>query len=167
LHLEVLQSIERIGNCLAARFELIGLFGVDMVVQENRVWTVEANPRYSSSVEIVERATGVAALALHTAACSHASLAMLPVHHCDALVHGKAILFAKRPLTISGSFAEWSLAESVKTSWPTIADVSPAGTQIDAGRPIMTVFAEAAEPEQVECRLRERIADIEAQVYSD
>ena len=55
----------RLGNILAEQFELMGLFGVDFVLEGERVWSLEVNPRYTASVEIVERFTGVSAIAKH------------------------------------------------------------------------------------------------------
>ncbi len=51
-------TLARIGNVLAEEFDLIGLFGVDFILDDEEVWTLEVNPRYTASVEIVERVTG-------------------------------------------------------------------------------------------------------------
>src|SRR5262245_15365749 len=40
-----------------------GLFGVDGVLCEGAFWPVEVNPRYTASVEVLERATGLRAFA--------------------------------------------------------------------------------------------------------
>lgn len=167
LHLEVLDTIDRIGNVLADRFELIGLFGVDLVMDGNRVWTIEVNPRYTASVEIIERETDIGIMALHAAACNRASLESVPIRRSESLFHGKAILFAKRGLRVSPWFADWSLAEALKTPWPTLADVSPAGTMVEAGRPLLTVFAGGETVSEVEFRLREHVADIEKRLYGN
>jgi predicted ATP-grasp superfamily ATP-dependent carboligase len=58
-----------------------------------------------------------------------------------------------------------SLAEALRLPWPTLADVSPAGSLIEAGRPILTVFAEDDTDEAVEQRLRERVVKLEHQIY--
>ena len=59
------RELQRIGNCLAAAFPLCGLFGVDAIIAGTDVWTIEVNPRYTASVEVLERATGLAAVRLH------------------------------------------------------------------------------------------------------
>src|SRR5262249_36054714 len=41
----------RLGNALAAGFQLQGLFGVDCIVRDQIPWPVEVNPRYTASVE--------------------------------------------------------------------------------------------------------------------
>ena len=80
-------------------------------------------------------------------------------------VHGKAILFAKRDLVIEQSFADATLAEALSTPWPTLADVSVAGTPVEAGRPILTLFAEGSSVDEVERRLRDRAIELERKLY--
>jgi predicted ATP-grasp superfamily ATP-dependent carboligase len=174
-----LATITRIGTVLAARFELIGLFGVDLIMDDHeRVWTLEVNPRYTASVELIEQATGVKAIAAHAAACRGLEISDCAVGVEQAArqtaiggpqsgntMHGKAILFAQSAVVISSGFTEAALAEAIRKPWPSLADVPPAGTQIDAGRPILTVFAEGATADEVESRLRQRVTELERQIY--
>ena len=150
------ETLVQLGNVLAEEFELIGLFGVDFMLHAGDVWTLEVNPRYTASVEIVERMTGVSAIAAHAAACGGMQMENQRVATSKAC--GKAILFARRDIIISEQFAEWSLAESAREPWPALGDVSPAGTPIEAGRPILTVFGESSNVEEVEQQLREHVA---------
>ena len=160
-------TIEQIGNVLADRFELTGLFGVDTILNTDGVWTIEVNPRYTASVEIVERATGIRALELHAAACTGNAIQRggdAPAHSVGR-THGKATLFAKRDIVLTEQFADFTLTEALKSPWPTLADVSPAGTPIEAGRPILNLFAEGVNVNEVEQSLRQRVAVIERQLY--
>jgi predicted ATP-grasp superfamily ATP-dependent carboligase len=157
-------TLEKLGKVLADEFELLGLFGVDFVLDGDYLWTLEVNPRYTASVEIVERFTGESAIAAHAAACGGATndvQGTSPTPFC-----GKATLFARREMIISQEFADWSLAESAREPWPTLADVSPAGTLIEEGRPILTIFAADADVGSVEKQLRERSVEIEKRIYS-
>jgi predicted ATP-grasp superfamily ATP-dependent carboligase len=54
----------------------------------------------------------------------------------------------------------------MESPWPRLADISPAGTSIEAGRPILTVFAESGDVDEVEQQLRQRVVDLEAEIYS-
>jgi predicted ATP-grasp superfamily ATP-dependent carboligase len=161
----VRKTLEKLGNALAADFELIGLYGVDFILDGESVWALEVNPRYTASVEIVERFSGVSAIAEHVTACG-ASLPQTktgnfrPSKSC-----GKAILFARRDVIISQRFAETSLAQAMESAWPQLADVSPAGTPIEARRPILTVFADGGDVGEVEQRLQQRVAELEAEIY--
>ena len=133
-----LEELRLLIHALTDRFGLIGLNGVDFVLQASRPAVVEVNPRYSASMELVERATGASMFALHLAACrgrlpepslAHAAL------HADASpgFHGKAIVYARRSVTITASL-EW-LDRGVR-------DVPHPGDVIRKGRPICTVLAE-------------------------
>jgi predicted ATP-grasp superfamily ATP-dependent carboligase len=177
-------TLERLGNVMAEQFELLGLFGIDFMLNGEDVWTLEVNPRYTASVEVVERFTGFSAISLHAEACTGApnqqragssSTPSTGVPHGSVLpnpklgggdaparAHGKAILFATGDLTISAKFAEFSFAETMREPWPTLADVSPAGTTVEQGRPILTIFAEGADVDEVETKLRDRSLEITA-----
>jgi predicted ATP-grasp superfamily ATP-dependent carboligase len=161
-------TIEQIGHVLAEQFELIGLFGVDFVLEGGNVWTVEVNPRYTASVEVVERFSGVSALALHGKACGGESRdGELGAGEMAKLTHGKATLFAKREIMISNHFADRALGEAMATPWPTLADVPVAGALVEAGRPVLTIFADGADVEEAERQLRRRVEMIEQEIYSE
>jgi len=158
----VMATIEHIGRVLAERFALVGLFGVDLIIDpDRRVWTIEVNPRYTASVEIVERATGIATLVLHAAACHDTDLETASMSRIAATSHGKVILFAKRDLSISEEFSEWALNQAASVPWPLLADVPRAGTVIECGRPILTLFAAGPSSKEVEQQLQRRAADLE------
>jgi predicted ATP-grasp superfamily ATP-dependent carboligase len=192
-----LATIARLGKVLAAQFQVIGLFGVDMIIDGERVWTLEVNPRHTASVEIVDRYSGARSIEAHAAACSEGLRAgdwrtakrsdfhlqsaipgteyqvpstkyegpspQSPLRHTS--YHGKAVLYAKRDLVITPGFAQSSLAEAMQKPWPALADVSPAGTPIDAGRPILTIFASGESADEVEGQLRIRARELERQLY--
>jgi uncharacterized protein len=161
-------TIQNIGQTIAEQFELVGLFGIDFILNDDEVWTLEVNPRYTASVEIIERITGLHALAAHAAACTGLPNPTSPLatRHSPLPFHGKATLFARRDAIITKVFAEQSLAEAAREPWPTLADVSVAGTFIDAGRPILTVFADGANSDEVERNLRSRVAELERKIYA-
>jgi predicted ATP-grasp superfamily ATP-dependent carboligase len=142
-------AFERLGTALVEGCQLRGLFGVDCVLRDGIPWPVEINPRYTASVEVLEYATGIRALALHrqvfdpTAPVPSSALSAAP-----ALLVGKAIMFAKAPLAFPQE-GPWlpSLQISVPhQELPAFADIPPAGQFIEAGRPILTLFARADSP---------------------
>ncbi len=160
------ETIKRIGQVLAEQFELAGVFGVDFMLDGEQVWTIEVNPRYTASMEICERVTGIYTVAAHVSAWANSTHLKLPAARLvHERAHGKAILFAKRDIQVADEFAEMSLAEALPLHWPTLADVSPAGTMIEAGRPILTLFAEGDHADEVEQRLRRRAVELERQIY--
>lgn len=172
-------TLERLGRTLSEQFELAGLFGVDFILDGEQVWTVEVNPRYTASVEIVERCTGVKAIAAHVTACGglageieRAGASSPPIGAGDGPArsetncHGKATLFATRDFEITQSFADYSIAESLRTPWPMLGDISSAGTLIENGRPVLTMFASGTSVAEVEQRLRECVVEVENRLYT-
>jgi len=164
------QRLSRLGGCLAARFQLRGLFGVDVVVTEQQVWVIEVNPRYTASVEVLERAGGMSALAWHWAACCDGELpgnlhvsadvrSSLGERGPDQLhqdsgtnlwasaarstcMHGKAIVFAEVPLLVDPSHQAKLLTLRQDPSLPELADIPAAGVVVEPGQPLLTVFSQ-------------------------
>ena len=144
---------------------LRGLIGLDFRLERDSVWLTEVNPRYTASIEIVERATGAQAIASHTAACRDGKLPSSQLESASS-TYGKAILFAKHSVTICAPFADWALKEATQKSWPVFADIPVAGTTINRGHPVLTIFAESASGENTTQILRNRVATIERALYS-
>jgi predicted ATP-grasp superfamily ATP-dependent carboligase len=138
----------RIGNCLAREFRLTGLFGVDAILNRRGVWPVEVNPRYTASIEVLERALGVATIGWHVAACLQGGLPAEPATSRKLPWFGKAILFARRAVEIDERPSRAARlanrtqgpASPADEAWPTIADIPVPGSRIPAHRPILTML---------------------------
>ena len=170
-------QLRQLGDLLSTRFRLRGLAGVDLVIAHDRAWTVEVNPRYSASVEIVERISGVNALAAHVAACLAADegprgtlggdeLAPPADRMIGEALYGKTVLYAKRDVVISDEFFQWAIGQcGVDPRSCALADVGAAGERIAAGHPVLTLFVEAS-ADHYDKRLAERLAEVESRLYS-
>ena len=145
-------EFERIGEVLAARFGLVGLFGVDAILNSRGVWPVEVNPRYTASMELLDWGHGTSLVKLHVAACQSGTLPQrLPPPRPAAL--GKAIVFATADTVVGDGF-EQHVTRRLPGDWPSLADVPAAGTRIQAGRPIATVMAAGSDQRGVLRELR-------------
>ncbi len=156
------RQFERIGSCLAAAFPLDGLFGVDTVVAGPDLWAIEVNPRYTASVEILERAAGWTALEFHREACRGGGLPEgLPPCVAGPL-HGKAIVYATADCTVEPEFYRHldDLASAAGgRAW---ADLPAIGTRFRAGQPVLTVFARGQDVRTVHRGLRRLASRIRA-----
>jgi predicted ATP-grasp superfamily ATP-dependent carboligase len=159
---------DRLGAMLVTTFGIVGLCGVDLVVDRGgHVHVIEVNPRPTASMELVDRARGVSHAAAHLAACAlaatvHVPSASVPSANVSAGTWGKAVLFAAHDVVVGArvdaelgrAHDRWSRADG----WPAVADVPCTGTRIDARRPLVTLFARGDTGPSVRRTLRRRAA---------
>lgn len=168
--LHIRESLERIGNALAAAYAplgLTGLVGADLVIGESGgMHVIEVNPRPTASMELVERSTGESLAAVHVAAC-RGEVPPLPALCPQDRIWGKAVLFTTHDTVIDAA-RHASLRRACppltadEAAWPMLADIPCIGTAIPAGAPLLTVFAAAEGHAPVLDRLRHRAAAIDA-----
>jgi predicted ATP-grasp superfamily ATP-dependent carboligase len=160
-------DFERLGKALTAGCGLQGLFGVDCVLADGAPYPVEVNPRYPASVEVLEYALGTPALALHWAAFDPSYQFPCPLAEKGGTVVGKAILFARADLTFpaDGPWTETLRHSGDIHALPAFADIPQAGQRIEAGRPILTVFAGDVSVAACRDQLWAKSAELERGLY--
>jgi predicted ATP-grasp superfamily ATP-dependent carboligase len=152
-------GLQTLGNCLAARFGLVGLFNVDFVRTESERCVVEVNPRYSASIEVLERVTGIDSIGLHAAACERGEF-VSPQEQVVNRFAGKAIVYAAQAGVIPEAFEQFVERWNCSGPWPGIADLPRVGDPAHAGHPLVTVFAESDSLIGLETELRQRVSAI-------
>jgi predicted ATP-grasp superfamily ATP-dependent carboligase len=141
----------RIGRAIAREFSLIGLFGVDGVVSKGQIWPIEVNPRYTASMELLERALGISLIGLHVDACYGRPFPRTPARVMDRRVVGKSILFAPHDLQLNTQFGDLATSNRMQVN---LADVPDPGGTVRRGQPILTVIVTADSRDQVVKGLR-------------
>ncbi|MCA9150374.1 MAG: ATP-grasp domain-containing protein [Planctomycetales bacterium] len=143
-----------LGERLAGDFGLQGVFGVDAICERGRLWPLEVNPRFTASLEILERAFGWNAVRLHVAACRDGELPDLQLLDGPPRIFAaKRIVYSSRKFTVDGSFGDWMQRQPgfaigaageffEADKWPSLADLPKVGTLIPAGAPVLTCFAQ-------------------------
>ncbi len=156
----VMSQFVAIGSALARAFGLVGLFGVDAIVNPEGVWSVEVNPRYTASTELLDLAFGFQAVALHVDACESGTLPQAPLPF-KGRCFGKAILFASKDFVISPKLS--AKLEAENGSKPArLADIPVTGSIIQAGWPVITLLAEATDEPTVIQSLQQSAAEIQS-----
>ena len=124
---------------LARELELVGVNCIDFIARDGVPVPVEVNPRWSSSMELVEHAYGVSVFGVHAAACTTAQLPSFDLAQArrKRRAIAKAIVFARHDV-VCGDTTAW-LDDA------TVRDIPHPGEHIPAGRPVCTVFAEGAD----------------------
>lgn len=151
----------RIGEVLTSAAGLCGLFGIDFILRDGVPWPVEVNPRYTASVEVLEYATGLCTMEWHarTFVGDAASVAKATTSTLSHKV-GKAILFARQRIAIPRE-GLWSASIGAPVDkMPAFADIPHVGQVIEKGRPILTIFARAADEHQCLMQLRNTAAEL-------
>ena len=142
------QTLERLGNAVALQTGLRGLFGIDLIRDEaGTFWPVEVNPRYTASVEILEKA-GARAL----------TPVPKPVDDTLRHWHAKAILFAKKQC--KPGLIESFLPEN------SVADLPEPDAILMPGQPICTLFASSESRNGCLEVLRERAQTLYTRLHS-
>jgi predicted ATP-grasp superfamily ATP-dependent carboligase len=148
------RSARMLAEAVAVDFELVGANGIDFVARDNVPHAVEVNPRWSASMELVERAHGTSVFGAHAGACATGALPSVESIRDRSATGaiGKSIVFARHGVTV-GDTRPW-LAD------PTVRDVPHPGEQIPAGRPVCTVLARGDDASSCYASLVRRAADI-------
>ena len=154
----LLEGACALARALTEEFGLVGVNCIDFVARGGVPYAIEVNPRWSASMELVERAYGVSVFGAHAAACAVGALPSFDLYGArrEGGAVGKAVVFAQRDVTL-GDTRAW--LEDVG-----IRDVPHPGTRILAGRPVCTVFAADLDSAQCRAQLARRAERVYAQV---
>ena len=160
------QELQRLGEVLRIGCGLRGLFGVDFILQDDRPWLVEVNPRYTASIEVLEYATGLQALAHHRAAFDERGCVSAPCfesrhttgHLRNSARVGKAILFAPK-LLVFPDRGPW-IVRTDPRNCPDFADIPAPGEVIEEGWPILTIFAQGDTPDECRQKMHEMTSTV-------
>ena len=153
-------QVEKIGDVLRASFGLRGIFGVDFIVRDGEAITIEVNPRYPASAEVLEYATGKSAISLHASCFDKGDENHFPMGIGEATaLSGKTILFAPHRVQVP-DLCPLRKTEGTRGN-PSLADIPEAGSQIGTGHPICTVLTCEENPELSLRKLSERVVTLQ------
>ena len=142
---EALLQVVLAGEAVGGEFSLRGLFGLDFILSPGGPVFIELNPRYTGSVEVIEKCCGFETIPQHISACRNGELP--PIAPPPSKACAKAILFAETHVALSASPA---LVEEIAA---TIADIPSIGETIEPGSPLLTVLTEGANLANCEANL--------------
>lgn len=139
----LLDAAVRLARVVTSEFGLVGLNGIDFVAREGVPVLLEVNPRWSSSVEVAERAFHTTFFQAHADASGAGTLATfdLVAGLQRTSAFGKAIVYAREDGCLTDS-SRW-------LDDPDVRDVPRSGQRFRAGQPVCSVFATA--PDSSSC----------------
>ncbi|MFM7135881.1 MAG: ATP-grasp domain-containing protein, partial [Planctomycetota bacterium] len=159
LSVDLRGQLLRLGSLLVDPFGLVGLVGVDLVIDaRGRVNVIEVNPRPTASMELIERATGLSLVAAHLVACGFSGPAAGEAWP-RRVTWSKAIVFAACDLAIDDDTlgALRAAGGEPREGWPLVADLPAPPQTIPAGGPICTFFAHGDSPRRSLAALHRRV----------
>ncbi len=148
-------QVEGLGRTVGDAFGMLGLFGIDLILERDQVWLIEVNPRYTASVEVLEFALGRSIMAEHLRVFEMPTRSEVERLPPTVRFAAKAILFARS----EGVLVDPIPIEPGEEGIPSVADVPRPGTHFEVGQPVMTVFGRGKTTQA--CR-----ADLAAQIRS-
>jgi predicted ATP-grasp superfamily ATP-dependent carboligase len=153
---EHLLRVTSLLSTIVNEFGLVGVNGIDYVEQEGVPIVVEVNPRWTASVELVERMHDVSAFHMHAVACRDGGVPAFDIRQANAspAAVGKAVIYARRNL-ITGDTGPWLDDADIR-------DVPRPGESIAAGQPVCTIFAEGLDSSSCYAELTRRAAQLYA-----
>ena len=140
------ECLMRIGTRLVRSFRLRGLFGLDFLLDGERIRPIEVNPRYPASLEVLERSLGFSAFELHQRVFGSTGrdsiLIADPTNAADRVsLVGKAIIYASAPCRIVARAPCYD--DDAGLDHYRYADIPGLDMTFEPGDPILTVFASA------------------------
>lgn len=154
----IVEQVRSIAKFLTQSYGLIGLNGIDFILHGDQVYTIEVNPRYSASMELIERAYGLPMFHLHVEAALHGTLPefRLEGRLSESSFFGKAILFADRTAIVPNT-QNWAVRD--------IRDIPMPGDKLHLGNPICTMLTmQATSQEAVEDLIAKAVL-LENEIY--
>jgi predicted ATP-grasp superfamily ATP-dependent carboligase len=129
----ILQQVRRTAAFLTREYGLTGVNGFDFILNRDQVWLTEVNPRYSASMELVERAYLLPIFHLHMESVVEGRL---PQFKLESQLNGgeffgKSILFCER---------DSAVPEILDFSGADLRDIPPAGERLRKGNPVCTLL---------------------------
>lgn len=156
-------TLHRLGIDLKHHFGLRGLFGVDFIVREGKIWLLEINPRYTASMELFERMYEDSLIELQI----QTSLSTWPPIFREGFrpqagrrcYQAKGILYAQGDCHITDRMSDrlWAMRGELD-----LADLPMGGGSIGKGHPVLTIFAEGDSREETMASLEEKANQLRA-----
>ena len=145
------ESLWRICSHLSTVFCLRGINTLDFVINSKGIWVLEVNPRWSASVELIERWRGERLFARHLAACRMSQRSLTLDRDEGRSNQNRPGFWGKRIVYAQSSFqveCGWELSYLYEQG---VRDIPVAGTKIERGEPICTVLSSAAAASDAAC----------------
>jgi predicted ATP-grasp superfamily ATP-dependent carboligase len=161
----VRSSLLEIGCGIARATGLRGVWGFDFVLHDDQPRVLEVNPRYTAGMEVLELEGSFSSMTLHLECYDevpHGSAAGAPPSLAAHV--GKAIYYAARHLVFPADGPWDADLDRPFDPWrvPGYADIPEPGATIEAGWPVLTLFATGSGVLECRERLQSRAEELDS-----
>jgi uncharacterized protein len=155
----ILEQVRALAGFLTCEYGLTGVNGIDFILDGDQICLTEVNPRYSASMELIERAYGLPVFQLHSQSALDGKLPEFRLETAfeDSKFFGKAILFAEKGV----------IAPDTR-SWidETLRDVPASGEKLHKGNPVCTILTSGRTYDEALVDLISRAAILKEEIYA-
>jgi uncharacterized protein len=146
------QAFEHAAQQLTSAFNLRGLNNLDAILDGEKLWILELNPRLSATFELYENL-----FSLHVQGCAGSLAQFMP-----SAKHAKAqwILYADDTLKVAADFAWPSWAADIPAT-----EAGESSVRIVKNMPICSVFAEAESADVAQSLVLQRAEKLREMLY--
>jgi predicted ATP-grasp superfamily ATP-dependent carboligase len=129
----ILEQVIQAGKFLVREYGLIGVNGFDFILDGGKIWLTEVNPRYSASMELVERAYNLPIFRFHFEAVVNGRLPEFKLESRlkDGRYFGKGVLFCEK---------ECVMPKALDCPDSDLRDIPATGEKLRRGGPICTLL---------------------------
>jgi predicted ATP-grasp superfamily ATP-dependent carboligase len=155
---EVVDAACAVASAVCEEFGLVGVNGIDMMVKNGVPYSIEVNPRWCASMELVERAYAISVFGAHAAVWRDRVIPNFDLAQArrGARATGKAVVFARRDVVVGETRAWLAERDAAAAAAGDLRDIPREGTRIRTGRPVCTVFASGRASEECHAELARR-----------
>jgi predicted ATP-grasp superfamily ATP-dependent carboligase len=154
----ILNRVRRLAEFLTRDYGLVGLNGIDFILNGDQIYFTEVNPRYTASMEIIEIAYELPMFHLHVQSILDGKL---PEFNLEAELKlgktfGKGYIFAERDVILPDT-GEWSVRG--------IHDIPLSGEKIRKGGPVCTILAGRSTVEETLSEMFRQARKLKEELY--
>ena len=154
----ILDEVRRLAEFLTKDYGLVGLNGIDFILDGDQICFTEVNPRYTASMEIIETAYELPMFHLHMQSILNGKL---PDFDLEAELKrgkpfGKGYIYAEKDVTMPDT-GKWSVKD--------IHDIPQPGEKIRRSGPVCTILASRSTVEETLSEMIRRARELKEELY--
>jgi uncharacterized protein len=129
----ILAQVRHAAEFLVREYSLTGVNGFDFVFDGRKIWLTEVNPRYSASMELIERAYHLPVFHLHLESVTSGRLPQFNLESqvMNGMFFGKGVLFCEKDFVMPNAMGDTAFD---------LRDIPVPGEKLRKGNPVCTIL---------------------------